>query len=128
MTYNVPKFLELRVDQEDRTIFLEQNTTVVDVNDIPTILSENKSYVEITSSFSENDRSANNSTTSIFVNSSNSTETILPTELRLNPWYIKIYLTYINMITHGFVPMITLTVINMRIYKQVEEMYLSVWF
>ena len=45
---------------------------------------------------------------------------ILPTQLRLNPWYYKIYLIYMNMITHGIIPMLTLTLLNMAIYREVS--------
>ena len=48
---------------------------------------------------------------------------ILSTDLRLSEWYIKIYLIYINMVTHGIIPMLTLTILNISIYKQVYTIY-----
>ena len=46
-------------------------------------------------------------------------EKIGPTSLRLHPLYIKVYLIYLNLITHGIIPFVLLIVLNISIYRQV---------
>ena len=46
-------------------------------------------------------------------------EKIGPTSLRLNPLYIKVYLIYLNLFTHGIIPFVLLIVLNISIYRQV---------
>ena len=47
-------------------------------------------------------------------------EKIVPTELRLDPLYIKVYLIYMNFIVHGIIPFITLILMNINIYRKVS--------
>ena len=99
ITYNIPKFYELKVVTARDTI--EHSS-----NDNQTVSTENYETHRDNSSYEEYYQE---------------NVSILPTNMRLNSWYIKIYLIYINMVTHGIIPMLTLTILNMAIYKQVRE-------
>ena len=47
-------------------------------------------------------------------------EKIVPTELRLSPIYIKVYLIYMNVIIHGILPFVTLFLLNISVYRKVR--------
>jgi len=51
---------------------------------------------------------------------------LYPTNLRINPLYIKIYLVYLNLIIHGVIPLICLVILNTKVYFQMREMTVSV--
>merc|ERR1719323_310230 len=54
---------------------------------------------------------------------SNVTKTeIVPTSLRLNPVYVKVYLTYSNLLINGLIPMILIILINSRIYYRIKSL------
>ena len=98
ITYNIPKFYELKVVTARDTIEHRSNDNQTVLNENYEKHSDNSSYEEY---YQEN-------------------ISILPTNMRLNSWYIKIYLIYINMVTHGIIPMLTLTILNMAIYNKVR--------
>jgi len=77
--YNLPKFLELQVNSSHQA---------ADFN-----ITNNDTQLSLPTD-EEN----------IFV-----LEKIEPTQLRLNPTYIKVYLIYMNFIIHGIIPFITLS-------------------
>ena len=113
ISYNLPKFWELRVGPESASDSLS-DSLVSNSSDFltatPVPSGSGNSYDTWQQNVSEQ-VNANNTFEPVF---------IFPTQLRLNPWYIKIYLIYINMITHGIIPIFTLTLLNMAIYKQVN--------
>ena len=43
------------------------------------------------------------------------------TFLRLNPFYVKYYLIYLNFIIHGLIPLIVLLILNTLIYRQASH-------
>ena len=90
--YNIPKFFELTVNSE-------HNVTNTSMN-------KDGFINNLVRSMDEND--------TLDVG-----EKIGPTSLRLHPLYIKVYLIYLNLITHGIIPFVLLIVLNISIYRQV---------
>ena len=52
-------------------------------------------------------------------NTSYQYEDVVPTSLRTNKSYIKIYCIYLNLVVHGLIPLFLLLILNISIYKQV---------
>ena len=149
ISYNLPKFCELKVGHSSSPVTVSDadNATSHNLSNLQKVAStfENNSVTNLAAGYSGSDAnnfsflvdtwqiSENiNSNVSVPLNIQNDSEkaatnqmdlskvTILPTQLRLNPWYFKIYLIYMNMITHGIIPMLTLTLLNMAIYREVS--------
>jgi len=47
---------------------------------------------------------------------------VLPSDLRQNPLYVKVYLTYSNMIIHGIFPLLFLVIVNSKIYFRIRSL------
>ena len=100
--YNIPKFFEHQVVKKIH----ETNISTV-INNVSNII--------------------NNSSEEITANSTTCYEDIVPTNLRMNESYIKIYCIYLNLVVHGLIPLFLLIILNISIYKQVRSIYFSLY-
>jgi len=48
-------------------------------------------------------------------------EEIVPTSLRTNPVYVKIYCIHLNLVVHGIIPPLLLMIIYFKIYKKIRQ-------
>ncbi|XP_023347416.1 FMRFamide receptor [Eurytemora carolleeae] len=90
--YNTPKFLELEI--QDKIVNLTQEVDVSGNSTELVILKNITIQKEI--------------------------EKVGPTDLRINPTYIKVYIIYLNLIIHGIIPLVLLIILNVLIYRQLR--------
>ncbi|XP_023334081.1 probable G-protein coupled receptor frpr-1 isoform X2 [Eurytemora carolleeae] len=135
--FNIPKFFELRVTKVNivnttlahNASTIDENNGTLSVHSYDLCTEELYNCTELVPGFynsslhltSENDDIVEN-----FQNGtgqmSNQTVRIVPTDLRINPTYIKVYLIYLNLFIHGVIPLICLVILNTAVYKQMWRM------